>query len=88
MSVKKEEIKEQTEEVNVQVEEDPEELLDIIIPMTREHKEDVFIRVNERTWQVQRGKQVKLPRCAVKVVQQAEQALADMLAFEEKYAKG
>lgn len=66
----------------------PEDLLEIMIPITKEHQEDVFIRVNQRTWQIQRGKRVKLPRCAVEVYQHSEEALAEMIEYIQKNAKG
>ena len=82
MATKKEEIIDQIPE------NDPEELLDIVIPMTKEHQEDVFIRVNERTWQVQRGKKVQLPRCAVEVYEHSENAIAEIIEYIQKNAKG
>ena len=40
-----------------------EELVTIKLPMTKDLKDDVFVRVNQRTWQIQRGVKVEVPRC-------------------------
>lgn len=75
-------------EEQVTPEADPmEELVKVIIPLTKEHQEDVFIRVNQRTWLVKRGEEVELPKCAVLVYQESERATMEMLQFQMKNAK-
>ena len=85
MAPKKEDM---TPEVETQIVNDPEELLEVVLPKTREQIKDVFIRVNDRTWLVKRGEKVMLPRCAVEVLEHQEQAISEILAFEEQNVKG
>ena len=63
-----------------------EELMTVIIPLTEEHQEDVFIRVNQRTWLVKRGEEVQIPRCAALVYQNHEKAVMEMIQYKMKTA--
>ena len=57
------------------------------LPLTRSDKEDVFVGVNGRTWQIARGVEVELPWNVVKVLQRQEKMLAQALEFEEQASK-
>lgn len=58
-----------------------EKMVEIRIPLTREATDDVFISVNDRSWQIQRGKVVKVPECVVEVLRNQEIALEKAYAF-------
>ena len=64
-----------------------EKLVKIKLPLTRSDKEDVFVGVNGRTWQIARGVEVELPWNVVKVLQRQEKMLAQALEFEEQASK-
>lgn len=53
----------------------------------KEHKEPVWVRVNERKWLIQRGVEVEVPQCVYEVLQHQEEMEALILAFEEANAK-
>ncbi len=61
-----------------------EKKVKIRLPLTRDNKDDVFIRVNQRTWLVKRGVTVELPECAVEVLENAERMQAEAYDFETK----
>ncbi len=61
-----------------------EELVKIKIPMTKEQQDDVFVSVNNRTWQIQRGVYVEVPACVAEVVQHAENMEMEAMRFEEQ----
>ena len=75
-------------ETVVNVDEYMEELLPVVFPITRDQQDDVFIRVNQRTWLVKRGEQVMLPRCAVEVYRNAERANLEMIEYIKKKSNG
>lgn len=72
--------KNQTQEQEQELEQ--EELITIRLPITKELQDDVFIRVNHRTWLVKRGETVKLPACAVEVLEHSEQAMLEGLRYQ------
>ncbi len=53
------------------------------IPKTKENSGDVFVSVNERTWQIRRGVEVEVPECVAEVVRNSERAAEAALCFEE-----
>ena len=59
-------------------------LVKIRIPKTKEDKEDVFVSVNFRTYQIQRGVEVEVPEFVAEVLQHKEEMLEEILLFEEK----
>ena len=69
------------------MEKNENKLVKIKLPLTRNDKEDVFVGVNGRTWQIARGVEVELPWNVVKVLERQEKMLALALEFEEKAAK-
>ncbi|MBR0200819.1 MAG: hypothetical protein IJQ42_11715 [Oscillospiraceae bacterium] len=61
---------------------DQEELISIRLPLTKELQNDVFVRVNHRTWLIKRGETVKVPACVVEVLEHADQATAESLQYQ------
>lgn len=64
-----------------------EELVTIKLPMTKDLKDDVFVRVNQRTWQIQRGVKVEVPRCVAEVLENAEEAERVSMLYQEEHVK-
>ena len=64
-----------------------EELVTIKLPMTKDLKDDVFVRVNQRTWQIQRGVRVDVPRCVAEVLENAEEAERVSMLYQEEHVK-
>ena len=62
--------------------EQQEELISIRLPLTKELQNDVFVRVNHRTWLIKRGETVKVPACVVEVLEHADQATAESLQYQ------
>lgn len=46
----------------------------IRIPLTPEKQGDVYVSVNEREWQIQRGKEVEVPECVYEVIMNKQKA--------------
>ena len=61
-----------------------EELVKIKIPKTKSQQDDVFVSVNNRTWQIQRGVYVEVPACVAEVLQHAEDMETEAARFEEQ----
>ncbi len=59
-----------------------EELVTIKLPLTKDEQGDVFVRVNRRTWQIKRGEYVRVPACVVEVLDNAETALQESIAYQ------
>ena len=59
-------------------------MVKIKIPKTKEEKEDVFVSVNFRTYQIQRGVEVEVPDFVAEVLQHKEEMLEEILLFEEQ----
>ena len=62
-------------------------MVKIRIPKTKEQKEDVFVSVNFRTYQIQRGVEVEVPDFVAEVLQNKEKMLEEILLFEEQVQK-
>ena len=67
--------------------EEQEELISIRLPLTKELQNDVFVRVNSRTWLIKRGETVKVPACVVEVLEHAEQATATGLQYQAEHER-
>lgn len=63
-----------------------EKMVKIKLPLTRSEKEDVFVGINGRSWQIQRGVEVEVPWNVVKVLARQEKMLAQALEFENQAA--
>ena len=62
-----------------------EELVEIKLPLTRDLKDDVFVRVNNRTWLIKRGEYVKIPKCAAEQLERAEEAMTESIRYQEAH---
>ena len=61
-----------------------EQTVRIKIPKTKELQDDVFVSVNNRTWQIQRGIYVDVPACVAEVLQHSEEMAEEALRFEDQ----
>lgn len=64
--------------------ENAEKLVKIKLPLDKDHKDDVFVSVNERTWLIKRGVEVTVPECVKEVIRNSEAMQAEAYDFEEK----
>ena len=55
------------------------------VPM--DEQGDEFVSVNDRTWQIQRGKEVEVPVCVYEVLRNRELILETIMEFESTHAK-
>lgn len=74
-------------EKKIPVAPESEKLVKLRIPRERSDQEDVFVRVNQRTWQIQRGVEVEVPACVAEVLSHREEMLDVIWEFEEKNSK-
>ena len=82
-----ENLQEQENEIEAQAQEQPQEqakekMVKLRLPITKELQNDVFVRVNHRTWLIQRGVTVEVPECVMEVLEHAEQATYDGLQYQ------
>ena len=61
-----------------------EKLVTIRLPLTRTERNDVYVAVNNRTWLIQRGKEVQVPECVAEVLRHQEEMLEKAMLYEEK----
>ena len=59
-------------------------LVKIRLPKTKELKDDVFVSVNFRTYQIQRGVEVEVPDFVAEVLENQQKMLEEIMLFEEK----
>jgi hypothetical protein len=59
-----------------------EKTVKIKIPLTRTEKDDVYVAVNGKPYQIQRGKEVEVPASVAEVLQHKEEMLAVSMEFE------
>lgn len=64
-----------------------EKMVKIRLPLTKEQTDDVFVRVNTRTWLIQRGVEVEVPECVEEVLRNSENQMLEALAYESKVQK-
>lgn len=64
-----------------------EKTVRIKIPKTKEDMGDVFVSVNERTWQIQRGVYVDVPECVAEVLEHQEEMNEISMMYLEKKKK-
>ena len=64
-----------------------EQPVTIKLPRTKDLQDDVFVRVNQRTWQIQRGVRVDVPRCVAEVLENAEEAERVSMLYQEEHVK-
>lgn len=61
-----------------------EKMVTIKIPRIRKDQEDVFVRVNQRTWLIKRGVNVEVPECVAEVLQHQEEMLELIMEYDEQ----
>ena len=59
-------------------------MVKIRLPKTKELKDDVFVSVNFRTYQIQRGVEVEVPDFVAEVLENQQKMLEEIMLFEEK----
>ena len=64
-----------------------EKTVKVRIPKTKEQTDDVFVSVNNRTWQIMRGVEVEVPECVAEQLMHQQELLEEAMAFEEKATK-
>lgn len=64
-----------------------EKTVKLRLPKTKELKEPVWVRVNERKWLIQRGVEVEVPECVYEVLKHSEEMQEIIMAFEEANIK-
>lgn len=62
-------------------------MVKIRIPRTKADQEDVFVSVNMETFIVKRGVEVEVPDYVAEVIRHQEEALEEIMLFNEKKAK-
>ena len=77
----------ETEKKNV-ASEAKEKTVKIRIPKIKGEEGDVFVSVNHRTFQIQRGVEVEVPECVAEVLRHKEEAEESAWEFEESTSKG
>ena len=63
-------------------------MVTIRIPKTKERKDDVFVSVNFRTYQIQRGVDVEVPEFVAEVLRNQEKMLEEIMLYEEQVQRG
>lgn len=56
----------------------------VILPLTRNEKEDVYACVNGKAILIKRGEEVEIDPCYVEVLRNKETLLAKSIAFEDQ----
>ena len=69
------------------VNETAEKMVTIKIDRHSKDEGDVFVSVNERTWQIKRGVYVDVPECVNEVLDNAQQAEEQALDFIDANSK-
>lgn len=63
-------------------------MVTVRIPKTKERKDDVFVSVNFRTYQIQRGVDVEVPEFVAEVLRNQEKMLEEIMLYEEQVQRG
>lgn len=64
-----------------------EKLVKIKIPLERgKSNNDVFVSVNDRTWQIKRGVEVEVPECVAEVLLHEEEQMLKAMEYQEAMA--
>lgn len=56
----------------------------IKLPLTRTEKDDVYVCVNGKSYQIKRGETVEVPDFVAEVLQHKEEMLAEAMEFESQ----
>lgn len=63
-----------------------EKKVKIKLPLTRNEKDDVYVAVNGRPYQIKRGETVEVPESVAEVLRLKEEMLAEAMEFEAQAA--
>lgn len=66
---------------------DKEKTAKVKIPRVKKDQEDVFVSVNDRTWQIKPGVTVEVPACVAEVLRNREMVLEEIYLFESEHQK-
>lgn len=66
---------------------DKEKTVKVKIPRVKKDQEDVFVSVNDRTWQIKPGVTVEVPACVAEVLRNREMVLEEIYLFESEHQK-
>lgn len=72
-----------TNETFIQENTPKEKTVRIRIPRDRDDESDVFVSVNERTWQIKRGVETEVPACVAEVLSHSEDAREEEYRFRK-----
>ena len=72
-----------TEETTKNTAPKKEKMVTIFLPKTRPNEDDERVWVNNRSWQIQRGVEVKVPECVAEVLRHKQKNLDRIMAFKE-----
>ena len=59
-----------------------EPLVTIKIPITRSEKDDVWVAVNGKSIQINRGVEVEVPKCIAEALEHSEKMLIEAMEYE------
>lgn len=82
---KKEQNTEETIQQEVQATPVDDGMVTIKIPLTRTEKDDVYVALNGKAYQIQRGVEVRVPRGVAEILQNSEQMLREAIEFENAH---
>jgi hypothetical protein len=72
---------------NKPTEKTTEKMVKIKIPLERgKANKDVYVSVNDRSWQIKRGVSVEVPECVAEVLQHEEEQLLKAAEYQEATA--
>ena len=78
------EVKEEATEATAEVK---EKTVKLFLPKTKELQADVYVSVNGRRWQIQRGVEVEVPECVSEVLLHSQKMDLYAMAYEEEASK-
>lgn len=65
-----------------------EAMATVFLPIDRENKAPLFVSVNDRTWLIERGKEVKVPCCVKEILDFSAASDLDAMNYEQKLSGG
>ena len=79
------EVQTQPEKKKEPTEKPTEKMVKIRLPRERDDKSPVTVWVNERSWVIQRGEEVKVPECVAEVLRNKELMLDYGIDYDEEH---
>ena len=64
-----------------------EKMVKVYVPKTKEQKDDDYVSVNNRTWQIMRGVEVEVPDFVAAQFIHEQKMLEKAMAFQEEATK-